>query len=187
MNYTQLLVSALSVLTILGQISVVVLAVALLRGSSLRGWVSTHALTLMLITSLTATLGSLYFSDIALWTPCKLCWYQRIFMYPQVVLLAIALWKRDRGIAPYILALSVIGALIAAFHYSEQVLAVLYPAVIDPNVPCDITGESCRSTPFFHFGYITIPTMALTAFVLNSIGSLMILRTKEADGGRGGI
>lgn len=180
MEFTQALVSALSVLTMIGQIIALIVAFLLLRGtSSILSRVQTNALLLMFIVSLTATAGSLYFSDIALWTPCKLCWLQRIFMYPQVILLALALWKNDRSVASYILALSVIGLVIATFHYVEQVSAALFPAVVDPSVPCDTTGESCRSTPFFHFGYITIPMMALTAFLLNIVGSLAVLRAKK--------
>ena len=181
MNFTQSLVTSLSVLTVVGQIISVLIGILLLstpratEKPSLR-WLSRHGLSLMLITAVLATAGSLYFSEVAGWTPCKLCWLQRIFMYPQVVLLALAIWKNDRGIAPYILALSVIGLAIAAFHYSEQVMAVLNPVDFDSNVPCDTSGTSCRSTPFFHFGYITIPMMAFTAFLLNILGSLVVIR-----------
>lgn len=138
--------------------------------------VASSGLTLMLTVAIVATAGSLFLSDIAGWTPCKLCWYQRIFMYPQVILLGIALWKKDRNIALHILLLSIIGALIAGYHYSEQVMAALTPA--DPLKPCDTTGTSCASTPFFRFGYITIPMMALTAFALNALCSILIMRRK---------
>ncbi len=184
MEYTQTIVSALSALTVIGQAIAMVLAVMLMRrsvlsSSSLLQWVSKHGMTLMLITASIATVGSLYFSEVAGWTPCRLCWFQRIFMYPQVVLLALALWKKDKGIAPYILVLSIIGLLIATLHYGEQVSAALFPTEIDPNVPCDTSGTSCRSTPFFHFGYITIPMMAWTVFLLNILGSLAIIRSKN--------
>ncbi len=137
----------------------------------------------MLIVAAAATSGSLYFSDIAGWTPCKDCWYQRIFMYPQVLLLAVALWKKDRHIALYILTLSIIGMGIAIDHYAEQVEAA-FAAVgapeIDPLIPCDNSGVSCAKTEIhFTFGYITIPMMALTAFVLNMIGSLFMLRQQR--------
>jgi disulfide bond formation protein DsbB len=177
MPYAQTVVQLLSVLTVIAQVLIVALIALLITRHALLEKISRNALLLMFVVSLIATIGSLFFSDIALWTPCKLCWYQRIFMYPQVVLLFIALWRKDRNIVPYILALSAIGAGIAVFHYGEQVIAALYPAVIDPNVPCDTSGTSCASTPFFHFGYITIPMMALTAFVLNILGSLSIVRS----------
>lgn len=178
-DYVFTVVQAYAVLTVVGQlIAVAVLVLLLMRSSLINRWVSPHALTLMLITALAATLGSLFFSDIAGWTPCKLCWWQRIFMYPQVVLLAIALWKRDVNVARYVLAFSLIGALIAVYHYYEQVSAALVP--LDPSVPCDATGVSCASTQIhFTFGYITLPVMAFTVFVLNALGSVAMLREKR--------
>lgn len=175
-------VTALSVLTVAGQTIAAVLAVVLVRDwmtgrtSSLGAWVARRGILLMFVVALVGTAGSLYFSDVAGWTPCKLCWYQRIFLYPQVLLLGLALWKRDARIAQYVLLLSAVGATIAIGHYAEQVSAALFPAVVDPSQPCDTTGVSCASTPFFHFGYITIPMMALTAFVLNALGAVRVMR-----------
>lgn len=179
-------VTALSVLTIAGQLLSVSLIVLLFTRpkdspSPFSVWISSHGLLLMLIVALTATTGSLFFSDVAGWTPCKLCWFQRIFMYPQVLLLGLAIWFKDKTIARYIILLSVIGLLIAAFHYGEQVMAALNPVAVDPNVPCDTSGTSCRSTPFFNFGYITIPMMALTAFLMNIVGSLFVLRSQKSQ------
>ncbi|HLD63921.1 MAG TPA: disulfide oxidoreductase [Candidatus Peribacteraceae bacterium] len=182
--FTPHIVKLLAILTVVGQCISVILIVALLKDllspkapSRLLRWVSRQSLVLMLIVALTATLGSLYFSEVAYWTPCRLCWFQRIFMYPQVLLLAVAIWHRDRGVARYLAILSAVGLLIAAFHYGEQVTAAIAPPT-DLLVPCDETGVSCASTPFFHFGYITIPMMAFTAFLLNALGSLIVLRTK---------
>jgi disulfide bond formation protein DsbB len=173
-------VSFLSLLTVIGQVIIVLLIIVLLRRSKLHQWISRHALLLMLIVALTATLGSLYFSEIAGWAPCKDCWLQRIFMYPQVVLLAVALWKKDRGIAPYILALSLIGMVIAADHYSDQVIAAMQPPENAGMEPCDASGISCAKTNIkFTYGYITIPMMALTAFLMNAVGSIFIMRSKK--------
>lgn len=123
-----------------------------------------HSLELLFIIPLIATLGSLYLSEIKGWTPCKLCWYQRIFMYPQVILAGMALMRKARGIIVYLIPLSVIGAVIAVVHYTEQIRARIAP--LDPLAPCDLTGVSCAATPIFHFGYITIPVMAFSAFAL---------------------
>lgn len=188
MDFLQLqtftVVSFFAVLTIIGQILAFILVVALLleiyasRSSRLIAFVKRHGLLLMLIVALAATVGSLFFSEIAQWTPCKACWYQRIFMYPQVVLLGIALWKRDTKIALYILVLSVIGMGFAIDHYAEQVMAAYQPA--DATQPCDATGVSCAKTQIhFAFGYITIPMMAIAAFLLNTVGSIVLLRSKE--------
>ncbi len=118
-------------------------------------------LKLALTVALTATLGSLFFSEIAGFTPCKLCWFERIFMYPQVVLLGIAMWKKDTKIWIYSLSLSIIGAFISFYHYLLQI-GVL------PEGSCDAVGRSVSCSKVFTmtFGYITIPLMAGTAFVL---------------------
>jgi disulfide bond formation protein DsbB len=185
MDLTSLVVLKYSVLTVLGQAIALALIVSLLlewkkkKRYAIVEWCSRHALVLMFIVALLATGGSLYFSEIAGWTPCKDCWLQRIFMYPQVVLLAVALWKKDRHIAMYILVLSLIGIALSIDHYSDQVEAALSPADADPLQPCDATGESCAKTQIhFSFGYITIPMMAMTAFLLNIVGSITAMRRR---------
>lgn len=174
--YIRLMVTALSVLTLIANVLLVLLVLGWIikktqRFASLGKWINRvheyvrkHALEILFIISLIATAGSLYFSEIRGWTPCKLCWWQRIFMYPQVIVLAMALYKKSRDIIAYLIPLSVIGAVIAAFHYAEQLQARLAPA--NSLVPCDASGISCAATPIFHFGYITIPVMALSAFLL---------------------
>lgn len=123
--------------------------------------VTKNALRLALIVALTATGGSLFYSDIAGFEPCKLCWIQRIFMYPLVVLFTLGMLKKDRDIADYGLALSIIGAPIALYHYYLQRGG-------NPFVPCSTVGYSvsCAKTFVMSYGYITIPMMALTAFIL---------------------
>ncbi len=115
-----------------------------------------------LIVSFVAMFGSLFYSEIMGFTPCVLCWYQRIFMYPQAFMFAFALWKKDRGIVPYSILLSIIGGMIAAYHYVFQI------GLIGGSAICDIVGYSvsCSETFFTNLGYITIPMMSLTAFVL---------------------
>ncbi len=175
-------VFVLSILTVAGQCIAVTLAIAFIIDTAapltspvvVAGF-RRHLLTTMLLVALTATLGSLFFSEIAGWTPCKDCWLQRIFMYPQVVMLMIAVWKRDRGVAKYVLALCVFGAAIAAFHYAIQ-MQNLIASPTNPATPCDASGVSCVKTPFVEFGYITIPLMSFTAFCLNGLGSLCLLR-----------
>ncbi len=184
MDFAQLtwnIVPFLSVLVVIGHV-IIAAVVALLvyegvtkRKTKTGAWIGGNGLLLLLIVASVATLGSLYFSEVSGWTPCKYCWIQRIFMYPQVILLAIALWKRDRNVARYILALCLIGAAYAAYHYYIQMYDII-ASPANPATPCDATGESCVKTPFAQFGYITIPMMALTAFLLNALGSLMIMK-----------
>lgn len=182
-SHTFTVVRGLSVLTVVGQIiAVLLLLIFFTRDSWLHRRVVRSGLWLMLLVALVATVGSLFFSEIAGWTPCKDCWLQRIVMYPQVVLLAVALWRRDRNVGWYILPLCLIGIVIATGHYMQQVQAAMQ-VVTDPLTgapkPCDATGVSCATTQIkFTFGYITIPMMALTAFILNALGSVFLLRSK---------
>jgi disulfide bond formation protein DsbB len=123
-----------------------------------------YALQCALIISLTAMLGSLYFSEIAGFEPCKLCWLQRIFMYPLVILLIVAIRKKAKDVGQYILPLSIIGLIIAGYHYYIQISPVQI-------IPCSVSGYAASCTERFttSFGFITIPWMAVTAFVLISL------------------
>lgn len=180
-SYTFTVVDILAVLTAGSHVLLLTLVICLIleyvrkRPSPLVSWCAHHGLLLMLIVATVATLGSFFLSEIAGWNPCKYCWLQRIFMYPQVILLGIALWKRDTKIAPYILALCIVGAAIAKYHYFIQLYDIV-ASPTNPATPCDASGESCVKTPFLIFGYITIPMMALTAFFLNSLGAICLLR-----------
>ena len=80
--------------------------------------VGKHGLVFALIVALIATLGSLFFSEVAQYNPCKLCWWQRIFMYPQVILLWVAVMSGfKKEIRVYAISLSSVGALISTYHY----------------------------------------------------------------------
>jgi disulfide bond formation protein DsbB len=107
----------------------------------------------------TATLGSLYLSDIADLIPCTYCWYQRIAMYPLVPILAIAAWRRDNGVRIYAATLAGIGAVIAAYHRLMQEFPDL------GGTACS-TGVPCTAAYFTLFGFVTIPYMALSGFLL---------------------
>src|SRR3989344_9291664 len=101
-------------------------------------WFGKRALWFGFIVSLAAMLGSLYFSDYLGYEPCKLCWYQRIFMYPQVFLFGLALWRREPfRIWAYSALLSLVGGAIAMFHYYTQVAPK--PLV---TIPCSALGYS---------------------------------------------
>ncbi len=190
MQYTFQVISALALLTILGQAIALVFLANLLwqamrrdRSTFLTRLLSRRGLLFMFVVALVATCGSLFFSEIAGLLPCKFCWFQRIFMYPQTLLLLIALWRKDRGIAVSILALSLIGMAFSVTHYSEQVQAVLHPVAIGNSlVACDPSGISCAATQIsFLFGYISIPLMAFTAFLLNALTSLSLLRRNKEN------
>jgi disulfide bond formation protein DsbB len=113
-----------------------------------------------LVVAVIATSGSFFYSEVAGYQPCELCWFQRILMYPQVILLSIAFVKKDKNIPNYLIPLSIIGMAIAAYHYILQL--DLAPAA------CSAVGTSvsCSQINFLQYGYITIPMMSLTAFSL---------------------
>lgn len=163
-------------LVLAGAVLAVVLLVALIhlkikkRDNWLSKLIKGRSLLWMFIVSLTATLGSLFFSDVAGYEPCKLCWYQRILMYPLALLSGIGLIRKEAVIIPYALAMSIIGGLIALYHYFLQIGALLNLAV-DKFAPCSTVGYSASCTSIFQlkFGFITIPMMAFIAFSLITI------------------
>lgn len=108
--------------------------------------------------ALAATAGSLFYSGYAGFVPCSLCWFQRIFMYPEVILLGLAWLKNEKHIIDYSLTLSIIGWLISAYHNY-----IIYKGL--HSIVCTIS-EPCTVNYVLEYGYITIPMMALTAFSL---------------------
>lgn len=112
-----------------------------------------------LIVVLTATSGSLYMSNVLGWDPCRLCWFQRIAIYPIVVLLGTAIVLKKDDIADYVMPLTMIGIPIAAYHYMVQRIDQFQSA------GCSVLSVSCETTYTFYFGYISVPMMALTALV----------------------
>lgn len=102
---------------------------------------------------------SMFYSNIIGFPPCELCWLQRIFLYPQVILFGVDLYKRDRNIMDHSLALASVSSLISLFHiYVENGGAsTLSCATGGPN------AISCATRYVFEFGYITVPVMSLTA------------------------
>ena len=177
MILTSFVNQALSILTVLGQVAVIALVILLFlrkHESGLVRFVARHALALAFLVALIATAGSLTYSDVIGYAPCKLCWFQRIFMYPQVILLGIALWKKDRAVINYALGLSIPGAFIAGYHYLLQL-------GVAPTLSCGAVGYSvsCAQRFVLNFGYITIPLMAFTAFALIIIFSLVQKRASR--------
>lgn len=162
------------ILTLLGQIIIVVILFLLfVQKSNLSRKVLKifykNALFFAFIIALAATLGSLFYSEIAGYEPCKLCWFQRVFMFPQVILLGMGIKNKDKYLANCSLALSFLGALIAFYHSLLQFN-------LTQSLPCSalISSVSCSQRFVVELGYITIPIMTLTAFLL--IISLLLIQ-----------
>lgn len=122
-----------------------------------------YGLYLAWLVALTATLGSLYFSEIREFVPCELCWIQRIFMYPLTIILGISVFTEDRAVRKYVLPLTIIGGIVSLYHYLVQKV----PGFAEIQ-PC-AQGVPCSGQYINWFGFITIPFLALTAFTLITI------------------
>ena len=159
----------LAALGIVGQIVAVGLVVAAILAAVgvggplrfVRETVWGNELWLVFLVALIATLGSLFFSEIADFVPCKLCWFQRIFMYPLALVAPLMALARDHRAARYLLPLPVIGAGVAVYHILVE------RGVVEQAHTCLISAPGgCATKWIEEFGYVTIPTLALTGFVL---------------------
>lgn len=121
--------------------------------------VAPQALTLASGVAAVCTGGSLYFSEVAHFPPCHLCWLQRFCMYPLVPVLGLAAWRRTLGLRPFAAALAGIGTLIASYHVALERHPEWESSVCDPRNPCTLIWVK-------RLGYLTIPTMALSGFAL---------------------
>lgn len=111
------------------------------------------------LVSIVATSGSLYFSEVKGFVPCPLCWYQRILMYPLVFILGVASFRDDESVTTYAVSLTLPGMMIAAFHYAMQWIPDLGSGICSAGIPC--SGRYINV-----LGFITIPFLSLTAFIL---------------------
>ncbi|MDB5204716.1 MAG: thiol-disulfide oxidoreductase-like protein [Candidatus Taylorbacteria bacterium] len=129
---------------------------------------------LTFLVALISTCGSLFYSDVLGYEPCKFCWFQRIFMYPQALILGLALWRKEWNLYFYSIVMSVIGGLIALNHYILQMTG-------SSIIPCSAVGQSVSCSKVFvvHLGYITIPFMALSGFVLMTLAMVFYKQTYE--------
>lgn len=163
----------LSLLTLLSQLFLLLVLLLLLTKyrTNLSKLIFLHGNKLLFLIALTATSGSLFFSQIANFDPCELCWFQRIFMYPLVILFGLAWYWKENSIYKYTFPLVTLGWLIAVYHNY-----IYYQGL--KSTFCRITSHASCITPYFtEFGFITIPVMSLTAFSL--IGFLLFTLNKN--------
>jgi disulfide bond formation protein DsbB len=118
------------------------------------------------VVALVATVGSLFFSEVMLLPPCVLCWYQRIAMYPLVVILGVGIILGDRRVKFYALPVALAGLVVAGYHN------LLYYGILPESIAPCTQGISCTSVQLEWLGFITIPLMSLTAFVLITLSLL---------------
>lgn len=167
--------------TILLQVAAVVLAVVIVRVWSTRqtnpisALVSRFAMPATFFFALGTSAVTLLYSEVFGFIPCGLCWFERIALYPQVVIAAIAFYMKDRVFAPvYLIALSLIGAVIALYHHYLQMGG-------PEMVACPATTVSCAQRILFEFNYITYPLMAFSLFVV--IALMFVLKAVHTRAG----
>ena len=171
MEFAALFTQTLSIFTLLGNAcTVLVLLMFVIARPTYEKLMSTlarQALLLGFFLATTSTVGSILYSEVVGFPACILCWIQRLFMYPQAFLFGLALVRRDRGIFPYAMLLTLLGAAVALYQWVKDMLA-LYSNV---SIPCPAVSAlpSCDKIYVFEYGYITIPMIALNAFILIAI------------------
>lgn len=114
-----------------------------------------------------ATLGALFASEVMELPPCSLCWYQRIFIFPLVLMLPAGLFPLERNVIRYALILAAVGWAIALFQ-----LLLVHGVIPEDVQPCRI-GISCKDVQVRWFGFVTIPLLSFVAFT--AINALLVL------------
>ncbi len=169
----QLFVGLLTITAGVGAVSVVVLRVLAAAGNDgaarLGSSISASAVWLAWLVAFGATVGSLYFSEVANYNPCRLCWFQRIAMYPLAVILLVGALRKDDNVRWYAVPLAVIGAAISGWHS----LIEWRPAL--DNGECEFQGPSCTFVWFREFG-LSLANMALIGFL--TILILLLVRVR---------
>lgn len=164
-SYVETLNQLLSLGTIFLQIAVVALLLNLVvfrsHSNQILEFFKKYTFVFGFVIALSSTMLSLFYSNVVGFPPCELCWINRIFIYPQVILFGMELYKRDRAIIDQSLVLAIFSALTSIFHvYVENGGAA--------SLACATGGPatvSCATLYVYEFGYITIPVMALTTAV----------------------
>lgn len=124
-------------------------------------FIDKHYLQLGFLLALFASVFPLVYSEIIGFAPCYLCWWQRVFMIPLVFIFVVAIWYKERKIVKYVLPMLSVGTIISIYMN-----LVYYFKEGAENIPCDASGVSCYKHYVTDFGgYISIPMLALTAFV----------------------
>ena len=124
-------------------------------GRGVQTFLGRHAVPLALLVSLVAVSGSLFYSEIVGFEPCVLCWWQRVFIYPQVIIFATALWKRNSHAFLYSVPLVSLSLILSMYHEYVYMGG-------QSILPCTALGGACSKIYVMAFGYITIPMMSLT-------------------------
>ena len=148
----------------------------------IRGQIQENALALAFLLSLFSALGALVYSNVYLFAVCEFCWYQRIAIFPMILILGMAAFRKDVFVKPYVIALACIGMLVSIYHWGVHMVGVYGNKDTALSlVPCDTSGliPSCSQTEILEYGFITIPFMAIVTLAL-VITLMLFVKTKRA-------
>lgn len=126
----------------------------------MKNFLAKYAFKIGLVQSTMALIGSLYFSELAGFPPCTLCWYQRIAMYPLVLIFAIGILRSDKNAWYYAFPLTLVGWMISLYHN------LLYYNIIPKSIETCKAGVSCTTNYIEWFGFVTIPLLAFASFTV---------------------
>jgi disulfide bond formation protein DsbB len=140
------------------------------KGDAFTEMLARSVLPLGFLASLGGLLLTLWYSEVMHYAACDLCWFQRIFLYPQVFLFGYAWWKKDRTILPYSLILSIVGFALAVYHHMLQIGYNIYK-------PCSSApfAVDCAKPSFIEFGFVTFPLMAVVLFTFLGLLTTTVL------------
>lgn len=169
--YADTLNHYLSLLTVIGAIVITLAAIGIAyhfyKGSLSKygRYLGDYVYPIGFFVTLAGSFLTLFYSEVLKYAPCDLCWYQRIFLYPQIFLFAYAWYKKDRAVLPYTIILSIVGLCIATYHHLLQI-------GFDIMKPCSSApfAVDCSKPSFIEFGFVTFPFMAVVLF-----GFLLVL------------
>ncbi|RXJ82004.1 disulfide oxidoreductase [Arcobacter sp. F2176] len=136
---------------------------------------NSNLILLSFIISLVATLGSLFFSEVMQFIPCSMCWYQRIFMYPLVLIFLINLLYPEDKIFKYTFVLICIGLLFSIYHN-----LLMFGIISEDMVPC-VQGVPCSTVYINWFGFITIPFLSFIAYFLLFLLQIQIYKNSKGN------
>lgn len=161
---------------IVAMIAVYVLHARYAWCASVVALVSRYAMLIGMYFAVVVVASSLFYSEVLGVLPCGLCWLQRVFLYSQAILFSVAVWKRERVIADYSIALSICGAVVALYqHYLQMGGGALLPC------PAVQLAADCAQQTFFEFGYVTLPLIGFTSCVFLIV---LMLYAKRGDNGK---
>lgn len=167
----------LSLATIIGGMAVFIFAIFVFykiiknKNDKFLNFVAKNALLIGFITALGGTFLTLFYSEYLQYKPCDLCWFQRIFLYPQIILFGLALWKKDFSIFVYTFMLSLFGLVIAVYHHMLQIGYDIYKPCSEAPFAVD-----CAKPSFIEFNFVTFPFMAVVLFAFLTILSIVAMR-----------